>query len=166
MQRENYLPCLSIGSLIFSVATCTDTPWRAVQDMAWAEVSLATSPEHEELLDALHELYYRPSVAKSAPTNDSTVEEKRVDYAPRSNPWMPHLSLCYDNPEQIDITLSRPSIEEFIQKQCPTLANLLDDSGDGDIKFTRAVSGIALWRTAGTMAEWECLDRFVFPTIG
>ena len=60
--------------------------------MAWAEVSLATSLEHEEHIDALHKLFYnRPS---------STEE-----YVPRSSPWVPHLSLLYDNPGKSDLVL-------------------------------------------------------------
>ena len=50
-----------------------------------------------------------------------------------------------------------------MREKCPTLENVL---GDGGVQFTRAVSGISLWRTAGTMAEWKCLDRFEFPLGG
>jgi len=136
-----------------------------VQDMAWAEVSLATSPEHEALIDALHELFYRRPAFSSSP---SLGEEKKEEYAPRSEPWVPHLSLCYDNPEGLGPNLTRSSVEDLMREKCPTLKCVLDDDvdGDGSENFTRAVRGISLWRTAGTMAEWECLDRFEFPSGG
>ena len=122
--------------------------------MAWAEVSLATSLEHEEHIDALHKLFYdRPS---------STEE-----YVPRSSPWVPHLSLLYDNPEGLGPNVSRTLVEEFMKEECPTLGCVLEDSNSGvdSNKFCRAVTGIALWRTSGTMADWECLERFEFPEM-
>ena len=65
--------------------------------MAWAEVSLATSLEHEEHIDALHKLFYdRPSSEDSPSTEE---------YVPRSSPWVPHLSLLYDNPGKSDLVL-------------------------------------------------------------
>lgn len=141
--------------------------------MAWAEVSLATSPEHESLINALHELFYNRSSSSAsivASSNDDDNEEKKEEYRPRSTPWVPHLSLCYDNPEGLGPTISRSLIEQFMKEKCPTLRTVLDDSSSrGDsgecVKFTRAVSGIALWRTTGTMAEWKCLDRFEFSSV-
>ncbi|KAL7542408.1 hypothetical protein ACHAXR_013411 [Thalassiosira sp. AJA248-18] len=131
-------------------------------DMAWAEVSLATSPEHEALINALYEIFYRCSSATADPASSSSSdEEKKVEFEPRSNPWVPHLSLCYDNPEGFGPNLTRSSIENFMRDKCPTLEKVLDGS-DGDVKFT--VSGISLWRTAGTMDEWKCLDRLEFPS--
>lgn len=128
--------------------------------MAWAEVSFATSPEHEALVDALHRLFYRrPAVG---PASSSADEEKKDEYVPRSGPWMPHLSLCYDNPEGLGPNLTRPAVEDFLREECPTLASVLDDGGH---RITRAVSGISLWRTAGLMAEWKCLDKFAFSSI-
>lgn len=60
--------------------------------------------------------------------------------------------------------MTRPLMEKFMRERCPTLEMVLDDGPNSDI-FCRAVSGISLWRTAGTMADWECLDRFEFPTV-
>ena len=51
-----------------------------------------------------------------------------------------------------------------MKEECPTLRCVLDDSNSIVDKFCRAVTGIALWRTSGTMAEWQCLERFEFPT--
>jgi len=134
--------------------------------MAWAEVSFATSPEHEALINALYDIFYRRSAVAIESASPDEEEEKKEEYVPRSNPWVPHLSLCYDNPEGFGPNLTRSSIENLMREKCPTLENVLDDSGDGGVKFTRAVSGISLWRTAGTMAEWKCLDRFEFPLGG
>mmetsp|Transcript_26639 Transcript_26639/g.63883 ORF Transcript_26639/g.63883 Transcript_26639/m.63883 type:complete len:428 (-) Transcript_26639:3297-4580(-) len=135
-------------------------------DMAWAEVSFATSPEHEMLINALYDMFYRRSASslelRSSCSND---EEKKDEHAPRSGPWVPHLSLCYDNPEGFGPILSRSLIEKFMKEECPTLKNAIDDI-DNAVKFSRAVSGISLWRTAGTMDEWECLERYEFPSRG
>eukprot|EP00571_Detonula_confervacea_P012376 CAMPEP_0172302698 /NCGR_PEP_ID=MMETSP1058-20130122/4368_1 /TAXON_ID=83371 /ORGANISM="Detonula confervacea, Strain CCMP 353" /LENGTH=418 /DNA_ID=CAMNT_0013013273 /DNA_START=59 /DNA_END=1315 /DNA_ORIENTATION=- len=134
-------------------------------DMAWAEVSLATSPEHETLIDALYDIFYHRSAASAEVASSfSSGEEKKEEYVPRSNPWVPHLSLCYDNPEGFGPNLSRSSIEKFMKEKCPTLENVLDDSDGGDVKFT--VSGISLWKTAGTMNDWKCLDRHEFSPAG
>ena len=135
-----------------------------VQDMAWAEVSLATTPEHETLIDALHELFYRP-LANS--TNIEAVsyhggEEKKDDYPSRSQLWAPHLSFCYDNPEGLGHFLSRSSFEQFLKEKCPTL---FESENDGNVGFSRAVTGFSLWKTAGTMAEWRCLDRLTFDSV-
>ena len=133
--------------------------------MAWAEVSLSTSPDHEMLITALYDIFYRRYTNKGeSSSHDSNHEEKKDEYVPRSGPWVPHLSLCYDNPEGFGPNLSRSLIAKFMREKCPTLECILDlDDSEEGVKFSRAVSGISLWRTTGTMAEWKCLDRFVFP---
>lgn len=118
------------------------------QDMAWAEVTFATSPEHEALIDALYHLFYRP--------NDNNNRNK-----PRTLPWAPHLSLCYDNPDGFPHNLSRKSITNFINEQAPTLGGAIDDAGE-TVNFSRQVCGISLWSTKGTMSQWRCLDRIDF----
>lgn len=136
--------------------------------MAWAEVTLATSPEHEMIINALHELFYRRSTLTgedTTTTSSSDNEEKKEEYLPRSTPWVPHLSICYDNPEGFGPNLTRLGIENFLRDECPTLESVLngsDGDGDGEVKFTRAVSGISLWRTVGRMDEWACLERLEF----
>lgn len=155
-RRRKLWPDLSATGII--VGTEFDGVNGGTMDMAWAEVSLATSPEHETLISALHDIFYRPSAASAEPASSS--EEKKEEYAPRSNPWVPHLSICYDNPEGFGPNLTRSSIEKFMKEKCPTLENVLDDGDGVGVNFT--VSGISLWRTAGTMSEWECLDRHEF----
>ena len=118
--------------------------------MAWAEVSLATSQEHEEHIDALHKLFY---------------DRSSSEYVPRSSPWVPHLSLLYDNPEGLGPNVSRTLVEEFMKEECPTLRCVLENTNSSDDIFSREVTGIALWRTCGTMAEWVCLERFEFPEM-
>lgn len=120
-------------------------------DMAWAEVTFATSSEHEALLDALYNLFYC-----------SSDEEKKEERPSRANTWAPHLSLCYDNPEGFGPNLSRVAIENYITNNCPTLEKAIDKS-DNIVTFSRAVNGISLWKTAGTMSEWKCLDKIQFP---
>ena len=133
--------------------------------MAWAEVSLETTPGHESLINALHELFYRPSSAPSKLASFSSDEEKKEEYVPRTKAWVPHLSLCYDNPENFGPNLTRASMAKFMREKCPTLEMVLDDS-DNCAKFSRPVSGISLWRTAGKMSDWQCLERFEFPSAG
>lgn len=118
--------------------------------MAWAEVSLATTPDHEALIDALYSLFYHTSN-----------EEKKEKHPSRSTPWVPHLSICYDNPEGFGPNLSRLNIEKFIAESCPTLENSIDKS-DKIVDFSRAVTGISLWKTEGFMSDWKCLDRIEF----
>lgn len=135
--------------------------------MAWAEVSFATSPAHEALLDALHAVFQRPPAAAADGAPSAPPREGPGAAAPRAGPWVPHLSLCYDNPEGFGPNLTRAAVEDLLREECPTLSAVLDEGGeDGGAGFARAVSGISLWRTAGTMADWRCLERFEFPSVG
>jgi hypothetical protein len=132
--------------------------------MAWAEVSFATTPEHETLIETLHELFYRPLANSTNLEADSyhAGEEKKEEYPSRSQLWAPHLSFCYDNPEGLGHHLSRSSFEQFLKEKCPTL---FESENDGNVGFSRAVTGFSLWKTAGTMAEWRCLDRLTFDSV-
>eukprot|EP00550_Attheya_septentrionalis_P003341 CAMPEP_0198290444 /NCGR_PEP_ID=MMETSP1449-20131203/8314_1 /TAXON_ID=420275 /ORGANISM="Attheya septentrionalis, Strain CCMP2084" /LENGTH=287 /DNA_ID=CAMNT_0043988949 /DNA_START=286 /DNA_END=1149 /DNA_ORIENTATION=- len=60
-----------------------------VCSIAWAELTLATNPEHEAALDILYEIFHGPGGAK-----------KRVA------PWKPHNSVAYDNPEDSVLNLA------------------------------------------------------------
>jgi len=53
-------------------------------DMAWSDISFATSVEHENLIDRMHEAFDYPRTRKS---------------------WNPHVSLAYDNPENTALSL-------------------------------------------------------------
>merc|ERR1712048_208799 len=64
-------------------------------DIAWWEMTLATSPEYEKMVDIVHELFYGKPRDK----------QKK---------WSPHLSIAYDNPE--DSTLSTTKAIEFISR--------------------------------------------------
>lgn len=121
--------------------------------MAWAEVTFATSSEHEALIDALYNLFYKPS--------NKDTKTKMQPSSPRTLPWAPHLSLCYDNPEGFPHNISRKSITNFINEQAPTLGGAIDDVGE-TVNFSREVCGISLWSTKGTMSQWKCLDRIDF----
>lgn len=102
--------------------------------MAWMEISLKNTPEHERLVDAVHSRLYGPS-------------------APRKGPWIPHLSLCYDNPEGSSFNLAGALniVEKF-----PTLVGY----GQG-----RKPKGLSLWRTEGTMDQWKHVDTINFDDI-
>ena len=133
-------------------------------DMAWAEVSFATSSEHESLISELYDIFYRRDATRLDAVNTSMVDEKKEELPPRSQPWVPHLSICYDNPEGFGSVLTRQLFEDFLRNKCPALAAAAESS-DTTAKFARAVSGISLWKTAGTMADWKCLDRFQFDCV-
>jgi hypothetical protein len=117
--------------------------------MAWAEVTFATSSEHEALIDALYNLFYKPR------NNDNNCTQPR-----RTLPWAPHLSICYDNPEGFPDNLSRNSITAFITEKAPSLKGAVGDLEP--VNFWREVCGISLWSTKGTMSQWKCLDRIDF----
>eukprot|EP00984_Skeletonema_dohrnii_P003196 scaffold1065_cov114-Skeletonema_dohrnii-CCMP3373.AAC.5 len=133
-------------------------------DMAWTEISFATSPEHESLISELYDIFYRRDTTRLAAANASLTDEKKEEYPPRTQPWVPHLSICYDNPEGFGTILTRQSFQDFLKNKCPTLAAAAESS-DSTVKLTRAVSGVSLWNTAGTMADWKCLDRFEFDCV-
>jgi hypothetical protein len=118
-----------------------------LMDMAWAEISFATSTEHEAIIDDLHNIFYSSEECQ-----------------PRSHPWVPHLSICYDNPDGYGCVLTQQSFIDFLRSKCPTLA-VTADANESTVKFTRAVSGISLWKTAGVMADWKCLDRLEFNSL-
>ena len=129
-------------------------------DMAWAEITFATSPEHESLINDLYDIFYCTDSSRIIASNGSN-EEMKPEYPPRSRPWVPHLSICYDNPEGFGSSLTQQLFEDFLRAKCPTLAPATNSS-DATVKLTRVVNGISLWKTSGTMAEWKCLDRFEF----
>ncbi|GFH50063.1 hypothetical protein CTEN210_06539 [Chaetoceros tenuissimus] len=56
-------------------------------DMSWSEITLATSDDHEDCLDILHEILYE------------NMEIRRV------KPWKPHASLVYDHPIETVLNL-------------------------------------------------------------
>uniref|UniRef100_A0A7R9Z7B6 Uncharacterized protein n=1 Tax=Pseudictyota dubia TaxID=2749911 RepID=A0A7R9Z7B6_9STRA len=138
-----------------------------VMDMAWMEITLATSPEHESLVDGLYDIFRRPSSAasvfsdsdessdmsancelESGGEDNGTSSTPPTTMPPRPGPWTPHLSLAYDNPEGdspiLDPTLARRLTDEF-----PTLLGTEE----------RAITAVTLWRTEGRMDEWVELER-------
>ena len=125
--------------------------------MAWAEVSLVMTPDHETLIDALYDIFFRTDLALSS-TSDGKKEE---EFVPRSRPWVPHLSMCYDNPEGLGTNLCRSSMANFMKEKYPAL--LENDNKNGGVRFTRAKTGISLWRTAGKISIGRVLIGLNFP---
>lgn len=97
--------------------------------MAWIELTLGTSAQHEAMVDLVRRVLYRD------------------DYKPRTSKWTPHLSLCYENPEEAKSNLH---YSMTIMSRVPTLTSVAK----------RRITGIALWKTEGTMEFWKCLERF------
>ena len=102
----------------------------ATMSMAWMEISYKTSEEHEKLLDLAYEMFHHKGLSGR-----------------NGQPWVPHLSLCYDNPEDSEFDIL--GVMNIISKY-PSLLN------------NRRPIGISLWSTYGTMNEWKCLDRISF----
>jgi len=98
--------------------------------MAWVEMTLGTSPKHEAMVDWVRRCMY---------------QDEHV--GARTTKWTPHLSLCYENPEQAKSNLH---YSLTIMHRVPTLTSLAK----------RRITGIALWKTQGKMEHWECLERF------
>jgi len=80
---------------------CFDGVNGEVMSMAWAELTLATNPAHEDALDTLYNLFYPEESSR-----------------PNRGPWKPHTSIVYDNPE--NTTMSLLSVMECIMKY-PTI---------------------------------------------
>ena len=112
----------------FIVGTEFDGRDGGTMDMAWAEITLRTSPEHEALLDRIHDLFLGTS--RDVETNNK--------HPPRRAAWVPHLSICYDNPE---VELCRQKFIKFIEERCPTLRGAVDESDQSSVKFRRKVKG-------------------------
>jgi len=58
-----------------------------VCSIAWAELTLATNPDHEAALDVLYEIFFGD------------------EFKGRDGPWKPHNSIAYDNPEDSVLNL-------------------------------------------------------------
>jgi len=58
-----------------------------LMDMAWSEITMATSNDHEACLDLIHNIFYSESDPK------------------RKGPWKPHASLAYDNYDMTTLNL-------------------------------------------------------------
>lgn len=101
--------------------------------IAWAQLTLASGPDHEAALDALYDVFY-----------GSESKQK----AERHRPWTPHNSFAYDNPE--DTILTTANAFEAVA-QYPTL-----------LTEERNVAAISLWDTNGKMGDWTCLERITF----
>ena len=110
-------------------------------DMAWMEVTLKSSPEHEKLVDKIYACLY-----PADDNEDNSVDGDDVHRKTRPGPWKPHLSLAYDNPQgsAVDAILADKIFARF-----PSLLG----------RKERRVKNISLWRTEGRIWEWECLER-------
>jgi len=103
--------------------------------MAWIELTLGTSAAHEGMVDLVRRVLYRD------------------EFTQRTSKWTPHLSLCYENPEQAKSNLH---YSMTIMSRVPTLTSVAK----------RRITGIALWKTQGKMEYWKCLERFDLTVDG
>jgi len=104
-----------------------------VCSIAWAQLTLASGPDHELALDALYDVFYGSESAQKTE---------------RHRPWTPHNSFAYDNPEETVLTTAC-AFEAVAQY--PTL-----------LTEERNVAAISLWDTNGKMGDWKCLERLSF----
>jgi len=152
-------------------------------DMAWMEISLATSPLHERYVDAVYNHFYGIGVPNQGhgrmnSGGGGSSERVHTDHPPcnRPRPWVPHLSLCYDNPQGsqfglegvMDVITKYPAVMGRAATSSGSSSSRGDDdddgrsNGDGNGNGQLIPTGISLWNTEGTMAQWECLERIVF----
>jgi hypothetical protein len=96
------------------------------------EISHKSSDEHEILVDLIFQAFHQ---------NDDH------PHAHRTRPWAPHTSIVYDNPRPEPIS---PEYLLSLIERYPTLAK------------ERQVKAIGLWKTAGVINCWKCLDRITF----
>jgi hypothetical protein len=70
-------------------------------DMAWIELSIATTEENERMIDLIYDIFYDGN--------------ERESFGRRPEKWTPHLSLAYDNPinSPINIDYSFQLIRKF-----------------------------------------------------
>lgn len=115
-----------------------------VCSIAWSELTLATSDEHERALDELYRLFYEDvegDCIESSSSGSSCVPS-------RNRPWKPHNSIAYDNPETNALSLLDTIM---YASQHPSL-----------LGKERRVEAISLWSTDGKMEDWVCIDRVRF----
>ena len=130
--------------------------------MAWSEISLQTSKLQESLVEHVWEVM----MCGMGNAGDNTAEDNVCPVRPA--PWVPHLSLCYDNPEEtplnlidaLDVVAKHPFLlgrDEATEGQGEAMAEW--GSSGKQLRLT----GLSLWNTEGTMDEWCCLERIAFP---
>ena len=96
-----------------------------LQNMAWIETSFKTSEEHERLINRIHQCFYKGT------------------HKTRNGPWIPHISLAYDNEE---CPISQDYLNGLLIR-FPTLA------------FPRRIRSVSLWDLNGTIDRWTLIDR-------
>jgi len=102
-----------------------------VCSIAWCELTLPTNDAHEQAMDALTSVFFDED------------EERQ-----RNEPWKPHNSIAYDNPEGAKFSLRH--LIKYVAEH-PSL-----------VTHERRVEAISLWDTNGRMEDWRCLDRVYF----
>ena len=107
----------------------------ARSSIAWAQLTLASGPDHEIALDALYDVFYGSELST----------QKNAE---RHRPWTPHNSFAYDNPNETVLTTAA-AFDAVVQH--PTL-----------LTEERDVAAISLWDTNGKMGDWRCLERITF----
>ncbi len=96
-----------------------------MQNMAWIEASFKASKQHERLIDQIHHCFF-----------------KGTDEI-RKSPWVPHISLAYNNEE---CPISNQYLDTLVER-FPTLA------------FPRRIDAVSLWDLNGTIDQWTLVDR-------
>jgi len=125
-----------------------------VCSIAWSELTLATSEEHERALDELYRLFYDDDCddvggcSEDSSTSSGASNSTPTSVPSRHRPWKPHNSIAYDNPETNALSLLDTIT---YMSQHPSL-----------LGRERRVEAISLWSTEGKMEEWICIDRVRF----
>lgn len=92
-QRYAYILYEILTQLIYQLSIAN----HARSSIAWAQLTLASSPDHEVALDALYDVFY----GDGSSAEPELATRKKAE---RHRPWTPHNSFAYDNPEGTVLT--------------------------------------------------------------
>ena len=114
-------------------------------DMAWAEVTLKAPKKLQESYKSASSIFLPPQAAVI--TDDENSDDDK-DKTESPDPWLPHMSIAYDDPSSVGLTLER------VLEEAAKVPELL-----GEMRIT----GLSLWDLDGRrVEEWRKVDEYGF----